>query len=65
MEERIYELAEELYCDENKYFCPICKLNDGNFEECTKCIGFDFHREIVDLERAKEYFGLDCPKHQN
>ena len=58
-EKRIYELANDLYSDESQYFCPICKLNDGNFEECFKCFGLDFHKEIVDLERAKEYFGLD------
>ena len=53
-DERILKLAEDLYYDEDKSFCPICKLLK---EDCNTCIVIDFHKEFVDLEKAKEYFG--------
>lgn len=50
----IYRLAEDLYYNEDKSFCPICvNCKEG----CNFCMGLDFHREFVDLEKANKYFG--------
>ena len=49
----IFKFSEDLYYDEDKEFCPICIFRHTS--DCNRCIGWDFHKEFVDVKAARAY----------